>query len=378
MSKYLQTAVGLFLSALLVACGGGGRGGSVPDSNPEPVNPEPVNPAGPTVANPSTGCSAASGILTDSGTYTMSFNGIERTFRLHVPQGYNTTSASPMALVFHGWGGNEDEFLGDTTVTGEADQRGYILVAPRGIGSGSPDNSYNSWSFSGSTTGLDGDGGSGVESAICDYEKTDDYNYPSCAGIAENSCAWTQCQQDDVAFTVELIDHINSRMCVDTDNIYASGGSNGGMFTWELGQNPVTAPLLRAIAPIIGLPHRGYLAPKGKNEDMPALLITGINDATVPPGEWEDESFTTTSDGDFFFYSGANAIMKSWAQAHSCDVLNPARVFATGYAETDCRTYCSADPGWPRVLDCRSDMGHTYDFGWTWPLVMDFFDQHAM
>ena len=26
------------------------------------------------------------------------------------------------------------------------------------------------------------------------------------------------------------------------------------------------------------------------------------------------------------------------------------------------------------VLDCRLPMGHTYQFTWAWPLILDFFD----
>ena len=377
--QYLKTVSLVFLSTLFVACGGGGgsSGGNENNGGGQP-NPGSGDNTGPGAANPSAGCAATTGLLTDSDTYSLQFNGIERAYRLNVPQGYTTTSASPLVMLFHGWGGNQNEFIGNATVTSEAEQRGYILVAPVGLGSSAPDNSWNSWTFSGSASGLDGDGGDEIEGAICDFNNTADYNYPSCDGIAQNSCAWTQCQQDDVAFTAALLDHIAGRMCVDTDNVFASGGSNGGMFTWELGQNPVSAPLFRAIAPIIGLPHRGYLNGKGKNEDMPVLLITGSNDRTVPPGDWEDESFTTTSDGDFFYYTGATAITQSWAQGHGCDVMNSAVVFDAGTSETECRTYCYSDTGWPRVLDCRSDMGHTYQLSWTWPLILEFFSAHSL
>ena len=295
-----------------------------------------------------------------------------------MPENYVSTSASHLIMLFHGWGGGQNEFIGNTTVTNEANQQGYILIAPVGLGSGEPDNSFNSWTFSGSGSGLDGDGGDGIEGAICDFNNTPDYRYTSCDGIAENSCSWTQCQQNDVAFTAALLEDVSNRMCVDADNVFASGGSNGGMFTWELGQNPVTAPLFRAIAPIIGLPHRGYLDGKGKNEDMPALLITGLNDSTVPPGDWEDDNYTTTSNGEAFYYTGATGITQSWAGSHGCNVTNSAVVFDTGASEADCRTYCSSDSGWPRVLDCRSDMGHAYQFSWTWPLILEFFNAHAL
>ena len=378
MLRYLITGLLVSIVALLLSCGGGGGSDTGSESTGSVPPPSPGDGTSPGVNNPSAGCSANTGLLTESGAYMFQFNTIERAYRVHVPENYESTSASPLVMLFHGWGGGQNEFVGNATVTSEADQQGYILVAPVGLGSGEPDNSFNSWTFSGSANGLDGDGGNGIEGAICDFNNTPDYRYDSCDGIAENSCSWTHCQQDDVAFTVALLEHVGNRMCVDEDNVFASGGSNGGMFTWELGQNPLTAPLFRAIAPIIGLPHRGYLNGKGKNEDMPALLITGLNDSTVPPGDWEDDNFTTTSNGESFYYTGATGITQSWAESHGCDVTNNAVVFDTGAGDVDCRTYCSSDSGWPRVLDCRSDMGHTYQFSWTWPLILEFFDAHSL
>ena len=160
------------------------------------------------------------------------------------------------------------------------------------------------------------------------------------------------------------------------------------MFTWELGQNPASAPKLRAIAPLIGLPHRGYLDAPGKSSGMPVLVITGTHDATVPPGAWESTRHTTTGDGDAYYYTGASAIVRSWGTANSCPYNGaPAVSFSTGTAQADCRTYCagsaqgwsvgSARVGWPNVLDCRAAMGHTYDLSWSWKLILDFFDAHS-
>ena len=275
--------------------------------------------------------------------------------------------------IFHGWGGDQNEFIGNRKVRSEADKAGYILVAPKGLGSGSPDYNLNSWSFSGSTNGLAGDSG-----LICNENATPDYSYDSCRAIDPNvsSCSWTHCQADDVSFAVALVEHIGANLCVDTDNVFATGGSNGGMFTWELGQNSVSAPTFRAIAPIIGLPHNGYLDAQGKNEDMPVLVITGTRDKTVPPGDWEDSGHTTTTDGDEYYYTGATGITQYWAAAHDCDITGEAVSFNDGARKTDCRTYCSNDPGWPRVLDCRIRMGHTYSFSTSFKLVMKFFTQH--
>ncbi len=44
--------------------------------------------------------------------------------------------------------------------------------------------------------------------------------------------------------------------------------------------------------------------------------------------------------------------------------------------ELDCRSYCGGEDPLPPVLDCRAQMGRTSDFSWSWPLVLEFFDQH--
>jgi polyhydroxybutyrate depolymerase len=285
-------------------------------------------------------------------------------------------------VLFHGWGGNEDEFLGDRAVIDEARARGYILVAPRGLGSGPPDFRRNSWTFRGSATGLAGDGAKlempGAAAAICDATVTPDYSYPSCrvAGTARNSCSWTQCQDDDIRFTIALVRYLETRLCVDPARVYAAGGSNGGMFTWELGQNPLSAPTFRAIASVIGLPHRGYLNGPGKPGPMPVMVVSGLADSVVPPGEWDSEAFTTTSnDSDRFYYTGATAITRSWAAAAGCDTSGRERAFAQSDSQADCRTYCAATgTRWPAVIDCRARMAHDYGLPWSWKLIMNFFD----
>jgi poly(3-hydroxybutyrate) depolymerase len=229
---------------------------------------------------------------------------------------------------------------------------------------------------------LDGDGVNlsipGDTAAICNPRATSNYTYPSCGSIAANSCAWTQCQDNDVDFALALVDYVKANLCVDVNNVFATGGSNGGMFSWELGQNAASAPTFRAIAPLIGLPHRAYLDAPAKTGDMPVLVITGTNDTTVPPGAWKNPYYTTTSNGEKYYYSSATGITRVWAAAQGCSTANDAVPFNDGYEQTDCRTYCSNDTGWPRVLDCRANMGHVYNLTWSWPLILDFFDHHAI
>jgi poly(3-hydroxybutyrate) depolymerase len=326
------------------------------------------------------GCPSAS---RTAGEYTLNSQGVERAFRVHTPTGYASDTLYPLIIAFHGWGGDTGEFLDNAVVRSESDQRGYIVVAPLGLGQEEPGNHLASWSFSGSTTGLDGDGLNALvpndSSAICDDTVTADYRYPSCQDTAENSCSWTQCTTDDFQFTADLVADIQQHYCVDTDRIYALGGSNGGMFVWDLAREESSLGIFAAMASLIGLPHRGYLSPPMATEEIPVMSITGLRDRTVPPGDWGEASFTTTTDGDRYYYTGATAITKAWAEAYGCDTSSAAAPIDVGVSDVDCRgwSFCRGETQWPAVLDCRRDMGHAYGLSWSWPLILDFFDQHS-
>lgn len=311
-----------------------------------------------------------------SGTYTIMHAGIARSYELVMPAAYDTDRPARVVLVFHGWGGEESEFTRDPTVLAESNRRGYVLVAPRGLGSGPPDRRNNSWTFRGSASGIIEEGA--ARAPICDTSITPDYTYPSCRQRrALNTCSWTQCQDDDVEFVRALLEHLDATLCVDTGHVFAAGGSNGGMFTWELAADPRTASSLRAIGSIIGLPHRGDLRAAAVRGGLPALLITGMSDTVVPPGEWNDERYTTSSDDhDRFYYTGATAIVKRWSMAAGCPARGRERPVDIGEPQADCRSYCpTSGDGWPRVLDCRARMGHDYQLRWSWKLIMDFFDR---
>jgi poly(3-hydroxybutyrate) depolymerase len=323
-------------------------------------------------ANASPGCGAPA---PRDGTYTMTHAGLVRSYGLRLPAGYDPHRPARLVLAFHGWGGDESEFLADPAVVAESSRRGYVLVAPRGIGSGPPDAARNSWTFRGSATGLVGDGAAAAP--ICDASVTPDYRYASCRpATARNSCSWTQCQDDDVDFARALVERVEAQLCIHRLHVFAVGGSNGGMFTWELGANAATASLFRAIAPIVGLPHRGDLRAPASTGGLPVLLITGLADPVVPPGRWDDPAYTTTSNGnDRYYYTGATAVIRLWSQAAGCRVDAVEHAIATGVTKADCRSYCEAGRGqWPRVAECRAPMAHEYQLDWSWRAVLDFFD----
>ena len=98
------------------------------------------------LSQPGLAQTASVGCSTDalaSGIYQMPDGDVVRSYRLYVPANYDPTKPTPMIMVFHGWGGDENSILDHEVVTRLADEQGYILVAPRGVGLEGGDANYN-------------------------------------------------------------------------------------------------------------------------------------------------------------------------------------------------------------------------------------------
>ena len=303
----------------------------------------------------------------------LSIGSMERVYRVHVPPGYQAGTRHPVVLMLHGWGGDEHTFLDDPNILVPADARGFVLVAPRGLGSGPPDNSYGSWTFNGSASGVTQDG-----SPICDTSLTPDYRYASCkaASIAENTCAWTHCQNllsSDAEFLAAVLAEVEALFCVDPARIFVFGGSNGGNAIWDFSDRPGWSNKIAAMTSLIGLPHKSYISGDSALRSPPALLITGTQDPTDPPGPWDDLTPTITSNqGDRFYYESASATIRAWSERQGCSVAAKARPLGVA-APFDCRSYCPGSIASSPALDCRIDMGHVYQLETTWPFILDFF-----
>jgi len=254
--------------------------------------------------------------------------------------------------------------------TGYANIHNYILVAPDGLNGGG--NTINSWKFPGSSDGI---GQDGETITTCDTDQaTPDYCYDrSCP--CNNRCGWTHCEDDDFQFIIDLIAELDNHVCVDSTRVYAAGISNGGMFSWSLGQNSSTAPLLAGIGPIIGLPHHDYKLGKAKMGDLPVIGVSGSTDCTNPPGDGTKD-FSESCDGDGYYMVDAKRLHATWALDHGCSVSQIYNYAVPGRSEVTCETYCDPAVSTPASVDCRANMGHSSPT-WTLDVVLKFFDDHA-
>ncbi|MEV1293418.1 PHB depolymerase family esterase [Pseudonocardia sp. NPDC049635] len=159
--------------------------------------------------------------------------GLDRSVRLHLPEGYTADRAWPVVLVFHGRGNSgpaTEEFSGLSGLPA-------IVAYPDGVPGGEDRRAWQGAPY-------------------------------SAPGV------------DDVAFTGDLLDELESTLCVDTTRIYATGKSNGGGFTDILACR--MPDRIAAIAPVAGAYYRAGEPPCEPGRAVPVLSFHGTGDATIP------------------------------------------------------------------------------------------------
>ncbi len=154
---------------------------------------------------------------------TLMFDGIERAYILHVPGSYDGDKAAPLVLDFHGGGGNANSQMQMSEFSTLADEKGFLVVYPNGNGR--------------------------LEDKLLTW------NGGTCCGYAVTN------QIDDVGFVRTLVAEIRSKYSIDPKRIYATGLSNGAIFSYRLACD--ASDLFAAIAPVAGTLNYPRCAPTG-------------------------------------------------------------------------------------------------------------------
>ncbi|MDU0313383.1 PHB depolymerase family esterase [Phycicoccus sp. M110.8] len=171
----------------------------------------------------------------DSVLRTLASGGRERTYQLHLPDGYRPDRAWPVVLVFHG--------RGNTGVGTEAFSGLDNLPAVVAYGNG--------------VVGT----GSGERQA-----------WEGAPYAAEGV--------DDVRYTADLLDTLESDLCVDTRRVYATGKSNGAGFTGILACE--LSDRIAAIAPVSGAFYGTGHPTCTPTRPVPVIDFHGTGDVTIP------------------------------------------------------------------------------------------------
>ncbi|SIO85356.1 PHB depolymerase family esterase [Nocardiopsis sp. JB363] len=169
-----------------------------------------------------------------SAQHPLTSGGLERSYRLHLPDDYDEHRAWPVVLAYHGrgnTGAGTEEFSGLSELPA-------VVVYPEGV-IGQGDGDRQAWQGA-------------------------PYSAP---GV------------DDVTFTHDVLDTVESELCVDRGRVYATGKSNGGGFTAILAC--AASERVTAIAPVAAALYPNDLdcAPERR---VPTLSFHGTEDATIP------------------------------------------------------------------------------------------------
>lgn len=182
---------------------------------------------------PDVDCPVMSDLGAGDHELSLQYGGVLRTVLVHVPPGYEGSSATPLVLNMHGFTSNPTQQIAFSGMNPVADAEGFLVAYPAGT-----DNSWNA----------------GV-----------------CCGIAASG------DVDDVGFLREVVAELSTQLCVDPTRVYATGMSNGGYMSHRLGCE--ASDLFAAVAPVagaIGIPSCEAERP------LPVVAYHGTEDNLVP------------------------------------------------------------------------------------------------
>ncbi|TRM56942.1 Alpha/Beta hydrolase protein [Schizophyllum amplum] len=180
---------------------------------------------------------------------TLTVQGAQREYRVHLPEDYPAEGGHPVVLSFHGNGGTS-KHQETATQLSESDLR----VAGRGIIAVYPQASLGA--------GRKGDG--------------------SDAKASWQGAPYAAADPHDIEFTMKILDDLQDNLCVDTTRIYASGKSNGGGFANLLACTPEATDRIAAFALASPALYSGTRVECNPSRQVPILIAHGTTDGTIP------------------------------------------------------------------------------------------------
>ncbi|MCB9455836.1 MAG: prolyl oligopeptidase family serine peptidase [Anaerolineaceae bacterium] len=255
------------------------------------------------------------------GTFT--YDGLERVYRLYIPESAYSITAIPLVFAIHGGGGNWEHAAQNTGLDAVAEREGFALVYPNAL-----DHHWN-----------DGRESERIDPAI-----------------------------DDVGFLVALAEFLVTEYNLDPARIYATGISNGGMMSLRLAcEASTTFAGVAAVAASMPVGIAPVCAPE---QPIALLMLNGDADPLVP---YEGGDLGSPAQGTIISVPDSVAL---WVELDGCDAevmtieelpntarFDDTRVILTRY--TDCadeilvyfyhvvnggHTWPGGDPNVPRAI----------------------------
>jgi polyhydroxybutyrate depolymerase len=344
------------VSALLVACGGGGSDTAAANGSPDAAGlSDATTSLDSTMAAPDTG--TATGTDRDTGTGTgitdagsapeaeastststgdaaacgtrtgmrglthrsVSVDGGTRTYLIYLPANMSATAPMPFVYVFHGYTMSGQEMYDITQYAALADSEGIALAFP--------------------------DGDSGPDSVLLPTWNVENPGQTVCgAGQAATGTA------NDFGFMDAMKADVSQDQCIDDAHVFATGFSMGGYFSHHIG---CYKPGVRAIAPGSGGTIDDLSACTTGN--VPAIIFHGTADPLISPG---------CDDPNAVPVAGFPASATLWAKKNGCEstyTTIPTDSDAGG--DGQCYLYDGCPDGGQVELCTFTGMGHAWAGG---------------
>ena len=250
--------------------------------------------------------------------HTIRVGTLNRTYYLHAPLHAPRDKPMALVLVFHGGGGRPRFTERETRFSDLADREGFLVAFPEGIG--------ESWND-----------GRNVTTIRAQRERI-----------------------DDVAFVNALLDDVSRDYPVDPKRIYATGISNGAIFSHYLAAH--LSRRIAAIAPVAGgLPE--LLSPAfGPEQPVSVLMLQGTEDPLVP---YNGGDVTPPGAGKRGRILSTDEAVRTWVERNGCWPEATVEALPDNDPADGCRvktfTYSKGTNGTEVVL-CRIEGG-----GHIWP-----------
>lgn len=168
----------------------------------------------------------------------LTWDGLTRYYRTHVPTSYSSNIPTPLIIAMHGGFGSGSQLEIQSELSVKSDQEGFIVIYPDGVKSLLGIRTWNA------------DG-------CCGYSQTNNI--------------------DDVGFIGNLLDSIISKYNINTDKIYATGMSNGAFMSYKLACE--LSHRIAAIAPVAGTMNVQNCSP---TRQVPVIHFHSYLDTSVP------------------------------------------------------------------------------------------------
>ena len=168
----------------------------------------------------------------------LTWEGVERTYQIHIPPGYDPAKPTPLVLALHGASMDAPTMERFTGLSAKSDQAGFVVVYPNGTGPGQILLTWNSGAFPGPLT---------------------------------------KRKVDDVGFLCKVLDDVANIVNVDNKRVFCTGLSNGGMMAYRLAAEQ--SERIAAVAAVAGTMVCDECKPK---RPVPILHMHGTKDSLVP------------------------------------------------------------------------------------------------